>query len=118
MFDFAGNLGVKPSRIESLDAGDAAAAFQQGLPRLCRGIADGGDEADARDYDSAGNKKLSFLSLTAFKAQNPGPAGTGPGPRTQRETKSWCPDGARLSLQMREANAGIPRGRYFFLFSM
>jgi hypothetical protein len=65
MFDFTRDLAVKRSSVEGFNAGNTAAAFQQGLPRVCRGIADGGNEADARDYDSAGNKGLSLLSLIA-----------------------------------------------------
>jgi len=59
VLDFSGNLGVKQGGIERFDAGNAAAARQQGLPRLLRGIADCGDQANARDYNSAGNKKTS-----------------------------------------------------------
>jgi len=118
VFDFAGNLSVKQSRIEGFDAGNAAAAFQQRLPRLYRGIADGGDEADARDYDSAGNKELSFLSLIVLSCITQFPGQPGPG-RTNgfRETKSWGSPVTR-PFWMPKANAGMPRGLLLFVFDV
>jgi hypothetical protein len=57
VFDLAGDLRVKQRGIESFDARNATAARKQRLPRLFRGIANGGQETNARDYDSAGNKR-------------------------------------------------------------
>jgi hypothetical protein len=56
VFDLAGDLRVEQSRVERLNAGNAAADGKQRLPCLLRRVAYSGDEADARDYDSAGNK--------------------------------------------------------------
>ena len=54
MFDFARDLTIKQRGIEGFNAGNAAARLQQRLPRLCRGIADSGDETNARNYDFCG----------------------------------------------------------------
>jgi hypothetical protein len=70
MFDFARDLAIKQRRIEGFNAGNAAAGLQQRLPRFCRGIANGGDKTDARNYDSAGNKRI-LLSGSACRDTEP-----------------------------------------------
>jgi len=86
MFDFARNLSVKQRGIEGFNAGNAAAGLQQRLPRLCRGIANGSDETDACNYDSAGNKPILL----------PGPAcrDTEPAGRTKCAAKNGASDNA------------------------
>jgi hypothetical protein len=58
ILDFARDLGIEERGIESLNAGDAGLASQQALPVLLGGVADSAQEADARNYDSAGNKEV------------------------------------------------------------
>jgi hypothetical protein len=55
MLDLAGDARVEQACIEGFDRRDAAAALKQRLPRLRSGVAHCGDEADACNYDSAGN---------------------------------------------------------------
>jgi hypothetical protein len=57
MLDLAGDLAVERRRIEGLNARNAIAAFEQRLPCLLRGVANGGQQTDAGDYDSAGNNR-------------------------------------------------------------
>ena len=79
MFDFARDLGVEKCRIERFNAGNATAADQQRLPDLFRGIANGADQADARDYDSAGNKRTLLPEFTRTAKANPPRIGLGCG---------------------------------------
>jgi hypothetical protein len=78
IFDLTRNLGVEQGRIKGLNAGNATADLKQSLPGLNGGIADRGQKTYACDYDSAGNKRLSFLDLHAplfyARASQPGPA--------------------------------------------
>jgi hypothetical protein len=113
MLDFTGDLAVEQRRIEGFNAGNAAAGFQQRLPRLCRGIANGGNKTDARNYDSAGNKRI-LLSGSACRA-------TEPACRTKcAATKRLRPRALRNSNTaatgwMPRRDAGMPPGPLLFL---
>jgi hypothetical protein len=56
MLDLAGDAAIESRRIEGFNARDATATFEQRFPRLLGGIADRGEQPDAGNYDSAGNR--------------------------------------------------------------
>jgi hypothetical protein len=112
VFNFARNLRVKQRGIEGFNAGNTAAAGEQRLPRLRRGIADGGYETDARDYDSAGNNlELLFFDLLARACHDPLPGSNREGGERGTDSRGKThsvPD------SMPEADAGMPRGTTTF----
>jgi hypothetical protein len=123
LFDFARDLAIKQRGIERLNAGNATAADQQRLPVLLRGIADGADEADARDYDSAGNKRLSFFSLPARPEAARGDRTEGQAKRARQIASASIMVYATAATRRSLSDAGGERGDaaetcYFFLFSM
>jgi hypothetical protein len=61
MLDFAGDPAVERRGVKRLNARDAVAAFEQGLPGLLRGIADRGEKTCAGDYNSAGNNRSPYV---------------------------------------------------------
>jgi hypothetical protein len=99
VLDLARDLGVEQRRIEGFDARDAAAAGEKGLPGLLGGITDSGQKTDARNYDSAGNKKLSFLDYPA---------------RRKTADRAIC-----RPSSMPETEKGMPaRGLFFLVFDV
>jgi hypothetical protein len=52
---------------------DTAAGFEQGLPRLLRGVANRGEHPNPGNYDSAGNKRSPLMPFTRLaNAGQPG----------------------------------------------
>jgi hypothetical protein len=124
ILDLAGNLGVEKRGIESLDAGNATADLKQRLPGFYSGVADRGQKTYARDYDSAGNKRLSFLDLHAPWFTTPGePARTGTKKITAAAPREF--PGPRIAtirtlhlFRCRELARGHRTNGYFFLLSI
>ena len=56
MLDLSRDSAIEKRRIKRLNFGDPAADLHQALPRLGCGVSDGGQQTNAGDYDSAGNK--------------------------------------------------------------
>jgi hypothetical protein len=57
VLDLACDPAVEQRGIEGFNARNAVAAFEQGFPRLLRGVANRGQQTDAGDYNSAGNNR-------------------------------------------------------------
>jgi len=111
MLDFAGNLSIEERRIERFNAGNTTATDQQRLPSLFRGVANGCYQADARDYDSAGNKRTLLPEFT--RGEPTGPVPRQPGERNARRKLPMR--SGRSDYRMPEAGAGMPRNPLFFL---
>jgi hypothetical protein len=105
MFDLAGNLAVECRRVEGFNTRNTAAALEQRLPGLFRGVADRGQETNAGNYNSAGNNDS---PLVRFESANH------PGAPAARH-RIGCPD---PSASGRRAGSGNPAINYFFLLSM